>query len=265
MKKKLKLFITTAITFMKEKKPESSIDSSITPTLKRFAEMFIIVLILLDIILLTIITFIPVSPEIYTLIVYFDLIVVLIIIPDFINKLLKSKDKKEFLKANWTDIIGMVPEILAPQVGFLFRYFRLIRIVSLFKKEIAHAFEFLHKTRIDYGFFIVILILFSGSMALFLVEKGVNSNIHSLTDALWFTLVTITTVGYGDISPKTDIGKVIAAIIMFTGIGFMGFLTATITSKLVERSEEEEEKTIHDKLDKLQLEMDELKELIKGK
>ena len=97
------------------------------------------VLILLDILLLTIVTFVPVKSDIYTVVVYFDLVVVLILIPDFINRLRKSEDKVEFLKYNWTDIIGMIPVILIPQAGSLFSYFRLIRILALFKKNLAHG------------------------------------------------------------------------------------------------------------------------------
>jgi voltage-gated potassium channel len=263
MKDILKLFINTCSTFAKEKKTQKSFN--IPETLKRFFQASLMVLILLDILLLTIVTFVPVKSDIYTVVVYFDLVVVLILIPDFINRLRKSKDKVEFLKYNWTDIIGMIPVILIPQAGSLFSYFRLIRILALFKKNLAHAVEFLHKTRIDYGFTIILAILFSASIAMFLVEHSVNSHMHRLSDALWCTLVTITTVGYGDVTPVTRAGKIISAVIMFTGIGFMGFVTAAITSRFVSDSEKEEEIGIHEKLDKLQAEMDELKELIKEK
>ncbi|KAF5059053.1 Ion channel [anaerobic digester metagenome] len=263
MKDILKLFINTCSTFAKENKTQKSF--KIPETLKRFFEAGLMVLILLDILLLTIVTFVPVKSDIYTGVVYFDLVVVLILIPDFINRLRKSEDKMEFLKYNWTDVIGMIPVIIIPQAGSLFSYFRLIRILALFKKNIAHAFEFLHKTRIDYGVTIILAILFSASIAMFLVEHSVNSHMHRLSDALWCTLVTITTVGYGDVTPVTPAGKVISAFIMFTGIGFMGFVTAAITSRFVSDSEKEEEIGIHEKLDKLQAEMDELKELIRDK
>lgn len=263
MKDILKLFISTNSKFVKEKKSQKSF--KIPERLKRFFEASLMVLILLDILLLTLVTFFPVKSYIYTGVVYFDLVVVLILIPDFINRLSKSEDKVEFLKYNWTDIIGMIPVIIIPQAGSLFSYFRLIRILALFKKNLAHTFEFLHKTRIDYGITIILTVLFSASIAMFMVEHGVNSHMHRFSDALWCTLVTITTVGYGDVTPVTPAGKVISAIIMFTGIGFIGFLTSTLTSNIIGISQEEEEIGIHEKLDKLQAEMDELKELIKEK
>lgn len=230
-------------------------------------EGIILVLMLSDIFLLTSLLFFNVSPQVYTLIVYFDLCVVLIMIPEFVYRYWKADDKKQFMRSNWTDIIGMIPEILVGPISTVFRYFRLIRIIkilALFKKEIRHILELIHKTKIDYGIFILLLILLSSATVLFLVEFGVNENINSFDDAFWYLLVTITTVGYGDIYPKTDAGRVIGTIIMFTGIGFMSFLTATITSSIVKSNNDNKSDELHDKLDKLHSEIDELKEIIKS-
>ena len=92
---------------------------------------------------------------------------------------------------------------------------------------------------------------------------------HEMTgmdDALWYMVVTITTVGYGDISAQTHAGRLVGVVIMFAGIGFISFLTATITSIFIKDAEQEEIDKIdmlHDKIDSLQAEIVELKELIK--
>lgn len=232
-----------------------------------FVEGIILVLMLSDIFLLTSLLFFSVSPEVYTMIVYFDLCVVLILIPEFLYRFSKADDKKQFMRSNWTDILGMVPEILVGPISTGFRYFRLIRIIkilALFKKEIRHLLDLLHKTKIDYGIFIVLLILLSSATVLYLVEYGVNGDINSFDDAFWYLLVTVTTVGYGDIYPKTDVGRVIGAIIMFTGIGFMSFLTATITSAIVKSNNDNKSDELHNKIDKLHSEIKELKEVIKS-
>lgn len=52
----------------------------------------------------------------------------------------------------------------------------------------------------------------------------------SFGDAVWWAIVTTTTVGYGDFYPKTIVGKFAAAILMFLGIGLIGYLTSTITN-----------------------------------
>jgi len=63
-------------------------------------------------------------------------------------------------------------------------------------------------------------------------ESGINSFFHSL----WFSIVTVTTVGYGDLSPVSAIGKLAAIAIMFIGIFYVAVLTGNITSWLVERN-----------------------------
>ncbi|MBI5681260.1 MAG: ion transporter [Methanobacterium sp.] len=229
-------------------------------------EGIILILILTDIILLTLIAFFNVDPNIYTLIVYFDLIVVLILIPEFIYRLWKSDDKKKFLLHNWTDIIGMIPEILVGPISTIFRYFRLIRIIrilALFKKEIRHFLEFLHKTKIDYGLLIVLIILLTSTTLFFFFEFSINDDVNSFDDAFWYLLVTVTTVGYGDITPTTFHGRLIGFLIMITGIGFISFLTATIASRFVKSTKDARLDNVNKKLDKIQSELDEMKEIIK--
>jgi voltage-gated potassium channel len=56
--------------------------------------------------------------------------------------------------------------------------------------------------------------------------------------ALWFTLQTVTTVGYGDVTPTSPVGRVVAAVVMLSGIGFITIVTAAITSVFVEAMRE---------------------------
>lgn len=240
--------------------------NTINRDLSRLFESMIIFLILADVILLTLITFVPVNPQVYGMIVFFDLTVVLILIPEFIYRMYQAPDRRDFLKHNWTDIIGMVPELLVGHYSTYLRYFRLIRIAALFKKEIRHILDYLHKTHIDQGIFAILIILFSGTIIFYIVEHGQNPGMVGLDDALWYMVVTITTVGYGDISAQTHAGRLVGVVIMFAGIGFISFLTATITSIFIKDTEIEEMDKIdvlHDKIDTLQAEIAELKELIK--
>ncbi|MCP4751542.1 MAG: hypothetical protein GY866_11660 [Proteobacteria bacterium] len=63
-----------------------------------------------------------------------------------------------------------------------------------------------------------------------------DSGINSFFQSLWFSIVTVTSVGYGDLSPLTPLGKIAAIVIMFIGVGYIGVLTGIITSWLVERN-----------------------------
>ena len=86
---------------------------------------------------------------------------------------------------------------------------------------------------INFGIYALIWSLLT-SFLFFYFEKDNNSNIHSWYDSLWWTIVTFTTVGYGDISPQTLAGKIIASLTMIIGIGFLSNFIATIISMISE-------------------------------
>jgi len=89
------------------------------------------------------------------------------------------------------------------------------------------------------GLFRVLLaaagLLFLGAWLVLLFEKNaVGSNIHSYHDALWWAVVTVTTVGYGDRFPVSEGGRAVAVVLMLVGIGLIGVLTATVASFFVQ-------------------------------
>ncbi len=76
--------------------------------------------------------------------------------------------------------------------------------------------------------------LFVGAWLVLLFEENAKgSNIHDYPDALWWAIVTVTTVGYGDRYPVTEGGRVVAVILMLVGIGLIGVLTATVASVFI--------------------------------
>jgi voltage-gated potassium channel len=83
-----------------------------------------------------------------------------------------------------------------------------------------------------------LLLAWLGVMALcsawmYIAEKGANKAVENPFDALWWGVVTLTTVGYGDVTPQTTEGRIAAMALMLLGIGLFGALTATVTSYLL--------------------------------
>jgi voltage-gated potassium channel len=103
------------------------------------------------------------------------------------------------------------------------------------------------------------LIILLGTFVMYAVESQVpNSKIKTLLDALWWCVATVTTVGYGDIVPVSNIGRIVALFYMFFGITMIAILLSVITNNVYKRRFEKEER------DKRQQELSYLKnELLK--
>jgi voltage-gated potassium channel len=99
----------------------------------------------------------------------------------------------------------------------------------------------LTRHRLNYTLLIAGSALVVCSLLVWELERGSDGgNIKTVADALWWGLVTITTVGYGDRFPTTAGGRGIGAILLILGIVFFGFLTATLSSFMVEKDRKED-------------------------
>ena len=100
----------------------------------------------------------------------------------------------------------------------------------------------------------IAVIIFASAMVVTIAERNAHgSTIDNLGDGLWWAVVTVATVGYGDISPVTPIGRGIAVFLMLAGIGLIGILTATVASYFVGQ-----------KTDRSEAERDELRQFVAG-
>lgn len=156
----------------------------------------------------------------------FDYWLIAFFIIEFSVRLYKADNKKKFLKSNWFDIIAMIP------FDHIFRFARFLRVVRLFRiLESSRFIEQLKKSKqIKIPFLVVMLIIVWSSCGVFFLEKGVNDSIQDFGDAVWWAIVTTTTVGYGDISPVTSGGRVIAGFLMMTGLFIIAVLTSFFSS-----------------------------------
>jgi len=99
--------------------------------------------------------------------------------------------------------------------------------------------------KLFYLFFIAAGTIVIGSVVMYLVESPhPDSQINSMLDAVWWTVATSTTVGYGDIIPVTETGKIIAIFYMFFGIGILGLSISVLGTSFYKKRFEKEEKEI---------------------
>jgi voltage-gated potassium channel len=99
--------------------------------------------------------------------------------------------------------------------------------------------------KLFYLFFTAAGVIVIGSVVMYLVESPhPDSQINSMLDAIWWTVATSTTVGYGDIIPVTETGKIIAIFYMFFGIGILGLSISVLGTSFYKKRFEKEEKDI---------------------
>lgn len=108
-------------------------------------------------------------------------------------------------------------------------------MIAIVIKVLTETVHFLKRENLHRLLLIILFLLAISSAGLVYFEPQVTWN-----NALWWTIVTITTVGYGDITPTTLGGRIIGAVIMVLGIGILGMFTATIASVFVERKLKED-------------------------
>jgi len=99
--------------------------------------------------------------------------------------------------------------------------------------------------KLFYLLFIAAGVIVSGSFVMYLVEsQHPDSQINTMLDAVWWTVSTVTTVGYGDVVPVTDTGKIVAIFFMFFGIGVLGIFLSVLGTQFYKHRFEKEEKEI---------------------
>lgn len=149
---------------------------------------------------------------------------------DYVVRFIIADDKRVFFKENIFDLIAIIPVNSAMRVFRLARFVKLLRFVKLFRigalsgRFAKRSSRFLDTNGFKYVLMICAIAILVASVAMTYFEN------MKFADALWWSFVTATTVGYGDLSPASGAGRIIACCLMLVGIGLIGSLTSTITS-----------------------------------
>ena len=163
-----------------------------------------------------------------------DNIVYWIFVFDYVIRFMFYKDKKKFLKYNIVDLIAIIPFMYISTFEFS-NFFKLIRVVTYLIRLLNNIREILFTSGFIYALGVVTIITLLGAMGIYFCEVNINAEIKSFEDALWWSIVTVTTVGYGDIIVISGTGKIIACMLMFTGVSFISMLTSTMSTYLIAR------------------------------
>jgi voltage-gated potassium channel len=152
---------------------------------------------------------------------------------DYVARLYLASDRRRWFLRHLLDLAVVALPLFRP-----LRLFRLLFLIAVIEKAIGQA---IRGRVILYTASGALLLIYACSLSILQVERArPGSSINNLGDALWWSLETVTTVGYGDKSPHTTLGKLIAATLMIGGIGVVSLITASLASWIVERVTEED-------------------------
>jgi len=236
-------------------------------------------LIIVDVILLVMGSIFPFQVSNRLIISQFDLIVSIILIlllgVNYLVFIRKNKDKNELtsLKNIIIVILAIIPfefiflSLFGSNMGFytsillyILRISHLIGLLLILRIIGSKFISFSRKNGLDYGIVAITSIFIICSVLFFIFEGKVNPNIIHYEDAIWFSLVSITTTGFGDISPVTLPGRVVTGFLMVSGVSFAAFATASVAGSIVTKMREEKferEKKIEEFNEKLLLKLNE--------
>ena len=203
-----------------------------------FFNILILVLSLYVLLSLLISTVFQLSGELTILLNYIDNVICIVFLIDFSIRFKNSENKLEFMKWGWIDLVASIPSVDFLRAGRLLRLIRLLRVFRALKST-KLIYEHINRNKRQSALTSVALISFLmivfSSIAILQFEKDINSNIKTAEDAIWWSYVTITTVGYGDKFPITTEGRIIGAILMTTGVGIFGTFTALVSSWFIDK------------------------------
>ncbi|MFM8918362.1 MAG: potassium channel family protein [Bacteroidota bacterium] len=199
--------------------------------------LYVVVAILFDMVF-------DLDPRISKLINLTDNIVCVFFFVEFVYRLSTSSDRLAYLKWGWLDLVSSIPMVESLRFARVLRIIRFVRIVRAFmgaNSFIQHYFRNKAQGTLYSVAIIALLVVMLGSLCILQVENAPNSNIKTAGDALWWSYVTIMTVGYGDKYPVTAEGRIIGAIIMSVGVVLVSTMAGYVASWFFGASKRESE------------------------
>lgn len=143
------------------------------------------------------------------------------------------------------DLLAILPSYLSfflvgTQYFVIIRIIRLLRVFRIFKlgqfltegDQLRRALIASRNKIMVFLFTVTLLVVIIGSI-MYLVEGGTNEGFSSIPRAVYWAIVTLTTVGYGDITPKTDVGQFLSAIVMILGYAIIAVPTGIVTNEMI--------------------------------
>jgi len=194
-------------------------------------EFFIMVLSVVSVVN-WVIVLVPTGAEVNSVAQLMDILLTAIFLLDFTKRFVSAQSKREYFigERGYLDLLGSLPYLK------VLRIFRIVRLVRITREVgVTPIARWFLENRAEGALYVVltaVILMVEGSALLIVpVESGApGANIISGGDGIWWAVVTMTTVGYGDEYPVTTVGRVIGAMVMVIGVGLVGTLSGYLAN-----------------------------------
>ena len=248
-------------------------------------QIFILVLTLYSL-LIMVALLLPLGGATSRLLMVYDNLICGVFLVDFILNLARAESKREYLieRRGWLDLLGSIPALGFFEFTALFRLARLSRLARIGRllrgKNKRQLVDDIVTNRGQYAAFVTVLtallvLTVCSALVLGFESRSPDATITTGGQALWWSVVTLTTVGYGDYTPVTAAGRVTGLFVMLTGVGIIAALASILASILVPPSQTRDDggrepdtdptpqdRSIREELEQVRLELSALRQLI---
>ncbi|BDM68541.1 hypothetical protein HEK616_20280 [Streptomyces nigrescens] len=155
-------------------------------------------------------------------------------VADYLARLLLSDDRRRFVRTRWLDLIVTVLPLLRP--------LRVVEMHDRMQRRRDHPRLALEARVMAYAGLTSLLLGFAASLAVYHDERHApGTTVRTFGDAVWWACTTLTTTGYGDVTPITPRGRVTGAVLMLVGVALVGAVVGSFSSWLLRRFRQEGE------------------------
>ncbi len=209
-------------------------------------DIFLLILIVLSVIIVIIESVASIKIHFGNLLFYFEWVITIIFTIEYILRIIVSKNTTKYAFSFWgiIDLLSILPLYIAIFVSgtHVLSVIRSLRLIRIFRVLNLGAFEterkILGKALRDslkkieiFLYTVIVLVIIIGTLMYYI--EGPENGFTSIPTSIYWSIVTLTTVGYGDISPQTSIGQFLASTIMIIGYAIIAVPTGIVSAEMV--------------------------------
>ena len=182
---------------------------------------------------------------------------------EFTARLVDAPSRRVYFRHHWLDLVSCIPLIGGLRSLRLLRLLRLgaaLKVLTAAEEATtAHGHS---RTSFWYVGPALIVLWFAAACAVWVLEHGSNPQIQTFADALYWAFISTMTIGYGNATPRTPAGHILAGLLVFLGVGLVGFASARLTQRWLRDETQHHPRLMIEKMTRLESEMAALREVI---